>query len=234
MTGLPPLHRTEVDGIPVLWSPCPGPLAGGIAFRVGELAATGPTQEEIGRSAREYERRYANQPELDGWVCHRAADELYGRQFQQPAEQVAERSALTPGKVAAVFERARATTILALPGYCPPPDGFTLLGPDDGAPVQGRVHKFAVPFSRRRLVAAYEGLTLSDRDGRATVRFDGCVAVLAWGDGARVLLGHDGGSILFTAEAFRGGGEVAALVERRVPGDRWVPMDELEPSPFAK
>jgi predicted Zn-dependent peptidase len=205
----------------------------GLLAVVNELAATGPTQGELDRSTRDYQRRYANQPELDGWVCGQAANELYGRPFEQPAERIAMLRALTPGDVAAVFERARATAIMALPGYCSPPDGFTLLERDGGEPVQGRVHRFAFPFSRRRLVAGEEGLTLSDKDGRATVRFDDCIAVLTWRDGARILLGHDGVSILFAQEAFRGGATVAQLIWRRVPHDRWVPMDELEPSPFA-
>jgi hypothetical protein len=35
MAELPRLHRGEIGGIPVLWSPCPGPLAGGVVFRAG-------------------------------------------------------------------------------------------------------------------------------------------------------------------------------------------------------
>jgi zinc protease len=123
---------------------------------------------------------------------------------------------------------------MALPGYCPPPEGFALLEPDGGEPVRGRVHKFTVPFSRRRLIAAEEGLTYSDTHGRATVRFDDCVAVLTWDDGARVLLGHDGATVLFSPRAFRGGAQVAELIKRRLPRDRWVPMDELEPSPLSE
>jgi zinc protease len=201
---------------------------------VDGLAEDGPTQEELARSARDYRRSHAGQPELDGWVCYQAVNELYGRPFQQPAEQAATLSALTAGEVAAVFRQARGTAIMALPSYCSPPDGFALLEPDGGEPVTGRTHRFVVPFSRRRLVAAEEGLTLIDKDGRVTVRFDDCVAVLAWSDGAHVLLGDHGASILFAPQAFRGGPEVASLIGRRVPRDRWVPMDDLEPSPLAR
>jgi hypothetical protein len=205
----------------------------GLLGVVDELTTAGPTQEELDRASSDHRRRYASQPELDGWICYRAADELYGRPFEQPAERAAKLRALLPAEVAAAFGRMRASAIMALPGYCPPPDGFALLEPADGEPVQGRIHKFVLPFSRRRLAVAEEGLTLSDRDGRTTVRFDDCVAVLTWKDGARVLLGSDGASILFAQEAFRGGAEVARLIWRRVPHDRWVPMDELEPSPLA-
>jgi zinc protease len=205
----------------------------GLLESVAELAATGPTRQELGRSVRDHERSYRSQPDLDGWLCYRAAGLLMGRPLEQPADGASALRALTPGEVAASLERARATAIMALPGYCPPPEGFTLLEPDGGEPVQGRTHRFVVPFSRRRLVAAEEGLTMSDRDGRATVRFRDCVALLTWEDGASVLLGEDGASILFWPAAFRGGEEVAALIEQRVPRDRRVPMDGLEPSPVA-
>jgi predicted Zn-dependent peptidase len=201
---------------------------------VDELARAGPLPAELERSAHDHERRYASQPELDGWLCGRALDELLGRPLEEPAERVARLRALHPDEVAGAVERARTTAIMALPGYCPPPDGFALLETDGGEPVRGRVHRFAVPFTRRRLVAAEEGLTYSDGHGRATVRFDDCVAVLTWDDGARVLLGHDGATVLFSPQAFRGAARVAELIQRRVPRDRWVPMDELEPSPLSE
>jgi len=59
----------------------------GLLAVVTELATAGPTQEELDRSTRDYQRSYANQPELDGWVWYRAAEELYGRPFEQPAER---------------------------------------------------------------------------------------------------------------------------------------------------
>jgi zinc protease len=201
---------------------------------VDGLAEDGPTRQELDRSARDYQRSHTGQPELDGWVCYQAANELYGRPFQQPAERAARLSALPAGEVATVFQQTRGTAIMALPSHCPPPDGFALLEPDGGEPVTGRTHRFALPFSRRRLVAAEEGLTLTEKHGRVTVRFDDCVAVLTWSDGAHVLLGDHGASILFSPEAFRDGADVAALIQRRVPHDRWVPMDELEPSPLAR
>lgn len=206
----------------------------GLLAVVAELASAGPTREELDRSARDHERSYANQPELDGWLCRRAASELFGgRPLEQPAERAARLRALAPGDVAAVFGESLATAIMALPGYCSPPQGFTLIQPDGGGPVQGRTHRLVVPFSRRRLVVADEGMTLTEKGERVTVRFDDCVAVLTWRDGSRVLIGHDGASILFAQDAFRGGAEVARLIWRRVPHDRWVPMDELEPSPLA-
>jgi hypothetical protein len=201
---------------------------------VDGLAEEGPTRQELERAARDYQRSRAGQPELNGWVCYQAANELYGRPFRQPAEWAATLSALTAGEVAAALRQARGTAIMALPRHCRQPDGFVLLEPDGGEPVTGRAHGFVVPFSRRRLVAAEEGLTLTDRHGRVTVRFDDCVAVLTWSDGACVLLGDHGSSLLFPPEAFRGGAAVAVLIQRRVPQDRWVPMDDLEPSPLAR
>lgn len=201
---------------------------------VDELAEEGPTRQELDRAARDYQRSRAGQPELDGWVCYQAANELYGRPLRQPAEWAATLAALTAGEVAAALRQGRGTAIMALPSHCPPPDGFALLEPDGGEPVTGHTHGFVVPFSRRRLVAAEEGLTLTDRHGRVTVRFDDCVAVLTWSDGAYVLLGDHGASLLFSPEAFRGGAAVASLIQRRVPHDRWVPMDDLEPSPLAR
>jgi hypothetical protein len=32
---LPSVHRTEIDGVPTLWSPAPGQLAAGLVFRIG-------------------------------------------------------------------------------------------------------------------------------------------------------------------------------------------------------
>lgn len=40
---LPQVHRTEVDGVAVFWSPAPGPLTCGLMFRVGRADETLPT-----------------------------------------------------------------------------------------------------------------------------------------------------------------------------------------------
>nr|MDQ3555027.1 insulinase family protein [Chloroflexota bacterium] len=40
---LPQIHRTEVDGVAVFWSPAPGPLTCGLMFRVGRADETLPT-----------------------------------------------------------------------------------------------------------------------------------------------------------------------------------------------
>ena len=94
--------------------------------------------------------------------------------------------------------------------------GYTAAPTTSAAAVEGTPHKAHV-FPDRHLVTGAEGVSVIDDDHLATVRYDACAAVLAWPDGARRLIGHDGIIVNVEPTLYRDAAGVVAEIDAGVP-----------------
>ncbi|GAA1601474.1 insulinase family protein [Actinoplanes couchii] len=157
---------------------------------------------------------------------------LTGQRVRTTAEEIqAELRAVGRDDVVAVAAVAVAEGLLMTPGRTRADwAGYAEAPAGSDAAVDGRVHA-ALGYrpDGATLTVAADGVTLTRGDDLATVRFDSCAAVLAWPDGARRLIGHDGIQVHAEPTLFADGPAVTAAIDTAVdPGAR-VTMPAREP-----
>ncbi|SDT70965.1 insulinase family protein [Actinoplanes derwentensis] len=79
------------------------------------------------------------------------------------------------------------------------------------------------------LIIGTDGVSLIRGDEPATVRFDRCAVLLAWPDGARRLIGHDGIQVQVEPTLFDGGPAVTAAIDAAVDPESRVTMPARDP-----
>jgi hypothetical protein len=91
--------------------------------------------------------------------------------------------------------------------------------------VDGRVYT-RPDEAQLALIVGRDGVTALTGPDMATVRFDRCAAVLAWPDGARLLIGLDGMTAGIEPNLWRAGAEAVADIDRWAPPEVVVRMPE--------
>lgn len=229
-----PLSR-EVAHV-TLWADCLPANAGEVARELvavlDELAATGPTDDELERE-RDDEREWIDDSEnAPSNLFYRALQELLGADFQTDEEHIAEMAAVTPAVAARALATALETMLLVVPEETPAPDGrftpYPVSSPErvSGRSLALRGLNLGREARRTRLVVGDDGISVLTADGgAATVRFDECVAVERWASGARALWGADGFRVEVEPEAWRDGDRVVRTIDERISPTLVVPME---------
>jgi predicted Zn-dependent peptidase len=145
-----------------------------------------------------------------------AFDLLLGLPVVPSDALVDELTAVTAASVHAVAEAASESALLMIPrGLTADWTRFTA-APTASEHVVGGVAHVRLGTTGERLVIGAEGISRTRADGATTtVLFDECVALLAWPDGSRELIGADALSVLIEPTLYRHGDRLA--VDERVP-----------------
>lgn len=190
------------------------------------LAEDGPTQRELDDAAADT-RRWVDPSALTGLLDQATTDELFGKEPKSLASLIAEVEALAPGDISSLLQEALRTAILVAPtGATAPGRGYVAYDLGAAPRPEGRTYTAVGhrPWSRKpTLVGGEDGIALVQaHEPDVVVPFASCVAAVRRDDGAVSLLARDGSSIEFVPAWVRGGDELLALVERRVPSERVV------------
>lgn len=201
---------------------------------IDELAADGPSDEELDDELFQARRYSANASELQSQLFYAAAQHLLGAPDETAASLLAAQERLTSENVARSLEEARTTLLVIVPDSPVELPGLNEYPNSSATVVEGR--RFRPPGLRLRsgslpeLVVGAEGASVSVGDFRTAARFDECVALLRHPDGTRTLLSEDGFFVVVDPSSWRKGSEAVAAVEAAVPAELVVRMD---PSPEA-
>jgi zinc protease len=154
---------------------------------------------------------------------------LSGRAVTDLEEAVAEVRAVTTRDVAEVAVAAYDAGLLMAPADTRADwAGYTAAPSHSGSAVTGRSHR-AIRDPRHHLVVAPDGVSHVSGDEASTVRYDECVAVLAWPDGARQLIGADAIVVGVEPLVYRDAAAVAREVDARVPAELRIEMPARDP-----
>jgi hypothetical protein len=120
-----------------------------------------------------------------------AMDALVGGEHRDAAELQQECDAVTIADIAAVAQAVWDDALVQIPEGALDWAGFAPVPTGSPAQITGR------PFPRLdqadgELVIGDDGVMMRGAEGRITVRFEDCVALETWPDGARTLIGGDG------------------------------------------
>jgi zinc protease len=204
----------------------------GLMTILRELADDGPSEDELRDNAEGLEAAASEPSELTGFLHGQASDELIGRPIDSPAQLVELRAEVTRESAARALAEAMPTLLLTTPDGSgdvrPGLERYPLWSPRR---VSGRTHRLRGLYGRRELrkaraVSGPEGVSLVAPDGQAlTVFFADCVALAHWPDGTRGLWGEDGFYIEVDPSHWRGGKELARLIDESVAPELRVPME---------
>lgn len=158
-----------------------------------------------------------------------AFDLLVGEPVRAIDEVVTDLKAVTTQDVHAVATEALATALLMTPhGRKADWAGYTAAPVSSENAVIGTTYVGLGDASDRLIVGA-DGVTRAWSSGEfATVRYDSCVAVLAFPDGARQLVGADGITVRIEPTLYRDGVRIA--IDDRIPQGVRVDLPAREPS----
>jgi hypothetical protein len=126
-----------------------------------------------------------------GMLPERAMNELIGGRHQDAAVMQRETDAVTIHDVAAVAQAVWDDALIQIPEGALDWAGFTAVSGWSTAEITGRAFP-SLDQGVPELVLGDEGVMLRHAGGRVTVRFEDCVAMEIWPDGARTLIGSDG------------------------------------------
>lgn len=196
---------------------------------IDQLAASGPTDDELAENRAAYDRAMADPDAGYGHLDRAVHSELTGHPYATESELRAEMLAATPDSVRAALRAAI--------------DGAILLGPVGGAPVgQSAVewHEYPVwsstsvegehlersnrryPWSKRteQLIVGRDGVTWVDHNAGkrfVTVRYADLVGMVVETDGGRLLFGRDGFRVRVHPADWEHGVQAIASIESAVP-----------------
>jgi hypothetical protein len=202
-----------------------------------QLATDGPTSDELAVEATSARKALDDPETLPGFLHYSACEAALGADYRSEEQLVAEREALEPRDVADALDAALGSLLLVLPPDVEPPGGLAEYPLSSTAPVEGRAHRpVALPVRRwarrTRLVAGDDGIAYEDADGtRLAVRFDDCVALQRWADGARTIWSRDGFRVYVDPGDWFSGKDVVRLLHERVPPELVV---DAEPEQLAR
>ncbi len=98
-----------------------------------------------------------------------------------------------------------------------------------GAVAGHHVRSADAPFVTTRLILGTEGVSMVHAEHALTVRYDQCVALRVWSDGARQLIGTDGISVTVEPTLWRLPAGAVPRVDTSVPTQRHVTMPYRDP-----
>lgn len=189
------------------------------------LAADGPAAEELDHERALAVRRRADPMASPGRLAAAAGAALCGWPAGYPGD-------VSAAAVAAALAEGLASALYLVPVGTPVP---SLLGSPLAAlpvdPVAGRAHRPAGAGrgDPRRLVVSAEGVSERDGERTMTVRTAEASAVLAWRNGARLLVGHDATALAVDPSQWRGASAAMAALDAALPDRLVVGMGERPP-----
>jgi hypothetical protein len=161
----------------------------------------------------------------------RVFDILAGRPEETTEGRLAELATVTPSDVARVAAAAWDNGLLMTPhGRDADWTGFVAAPVCSPTTVSGTAYP-ALGQSLLRLIAGQEGISVVDPDGdAATVRFAELSAMVAWPDGGRMLIGHDGVTVRVEPSLYRNAAVLIPWLDQTVPPMARVLQPPREPS----
>ncbi|GIE33404.1 hypothetical protein Ait01nite_064490 [Actinoplanes italicus] len=142
---------------------------------------------------------------------------LAGREVQSLEEALAEVRAVTVADVAVVASEAYDSGLLMTPpGGTAGWAGYAAAPAMSETVLAGRTHR-GRGNRTIRLISGDEGVSVTGPDVVASVGWESCVAMLAWPDGARHLIGEDAVVARIEPSLFRGADRVVREADARVP-----------------
>lgn len=154
---------------------------------------------------------------------------LVGWPNQTVEEKVAELRAVTVDDVRRVAGEALGTGLLMTPENRRADwAGFVAAPAASDIAVPGTAYQ-SLQDPQTRLIVGPDGVTLHRGDELITVRHDACSAVLAWPDGARVLIGHDAVTVRVEPTLYAGVAAALASIDAQVPPQLRVDMPARAP-----
>ncbi|MEU4425977.1 insulinase family protein [Actinoplanes sp. NPDC024001] len=214
---------------------------GGFVDVLASLRYTGAEPDEVAAVVQQQCDSIADAARLGALLPGQVTDLLTGHPVRAAADQQAEVRTVTAEQVRAVAVEAWADGLLLAP--CAVNAGWTGLAPVPTRSLSAVTGKTvpAIGNDDIRLVSGWWGVTLSEGDEEClTVRFEECAAMLAYGDGGRTLIGHDGITVTVEPTLFENGSARVAHIDSRTdPGLRIdlparpadaIPQPEIEES----
>jgi hypothetical protein len=209
----------------------------GMLAVVDELVAGGPTDDEL-EADEQARRAFAMDPSrLSETLYMHAWDAVAGYPAGLEAELAARLEAGSPTRAVEILREAWPNAVLALPGDLDGGDDRFRAYPSTPAAhaVMGEEFRFRGGWlgsgRRARLVVGRNGVTLLHPDGDSTtVRWETCVAIMAFRDGVRVLWDESGFLIPVWPQYLKKGEDARRLIDELAPADVVVDMGD-EPSP---
>ncbi|WP_229073898.1 insulinase family protein [Actinoplanes sp. DH11] len=154
---------------------------------------------------------------------------LAGRPVQSAEELLAELRAVTRDGVAEVGKAAFADGLLMTPGRTGADwAGYTPAPRESDSAVDGTRYR-SLDDEDLAFVAGERGVSLVSDGSAATVRYDECAVLLAWPDGARRFVGHDGIQVHFEPTLFPNGHAVVPALDARVRPELRATMPSRDP-----
>lgn len=195
---------------------------------IGRAAAEPAAAEEVAEVIASLRAGWESKDAAGGLVITSCWNELMGLPFRPFAERVADLLAVTPEQIRQVGQAVRDSALLMLPyGQEPPTGRYAPAPPSSVTAVDGWILRRVDPDEDElHLVVGGDGVTLMRGPQLATIYYESCVAMLAWPDGARRLIGYDGINVSVEPTLWENAGDLTAELDRRVPPDRFVPMPE--------
>ncbi|MBB2946690.1 hypothetical protein FB565_006458 [Actinoplanes lutulentus] len=157
-------------------------------------------------------------------------DLLTGQPVLDLAALTAATRAVTPGQVSAIAAEAYADGLLMAPRGTPATwAGFTRVPGQSTYAVTGAAHP-ALGGLNLRLVVGQDGVSIVEgEDCFLTVPFDGCAALLAYPDGGRVLIGHDGITVPVEPTMMEDSAPAVPYIDSRIHPDLRVDLPPRDP-----
>ena len=121
----------------------------------------------------------------------RAMNALIGGGAQDAAEMQRESDAVTVADIAAVAQAVWEDALIQIPEGALDWAGFAAVPSWSTTEITGRPFR-SLDQAGAELVIGDEGVMMRNAEARITVRFEDCVALETWPDGARTLIGSDG------------------------------------------
>lgn len=196
----------------------------GLLAIVRELAADGPTDQELGQEMSAYVRQYEDRDGRIGLLAATAFDTLWDGPVRT-AEQLLEERRQVDAPMAATVLSTALETLLVM-ANCEPVEELHAYPSWSPTRVDGREYGpagFFLPGRRpkERLFAGPDGITVAVNPGEwLTVRYADCVASVHEAPTIRSLLGRDGMRVGVVAEAWKDGARVIAEIDRAIPAER--------------
>ncbi|GIF06441.1 M16 family metallopeptidase [Actinoplanes siamensis] len=207
-----------------------GAVLGGLVDVLATMRAGVVAADDVSAVVRLTAEGLADADARGGRLPGHAFNLLSGQDLKDLDEAVAEVRAVTVDDVAGVAARAYDAGLLMVPsGARADWAGYAGAPACSGTTVAGRLHQ-AVRAPEQHLVSGPGGVSHVIGGEPSTVRYDDCVALLAWPDGARQLIGRDGIAVRIEPAVFRDAAEVIRAVDARVPAGARIEMPARDPS----
>jgi hypothetical protein len=225
-------HAMLTAGMDVISEAVPTVVAQSTAV-LRRLRDTGPDPTELRDDLTQQIRQISSRP-IDHWLPFLAAREvLLGRPATTSADElIAETDAVTVGDVQqAALGLWRDLLVSVDQAGAGDPQLTWLGGPPapNGQPSGRRFRPVGSPVTKGELTIGHTGIHWQTADARTSAQYDELAGVIAYPDGGRQLIRHDGYQVTVEPTMWRQGQQAVALVDSAVPRSLRIPLPERTP-----